>query len=283
LAKNSFKFTPDGIFEAVDYMRKGIAAYKRNFWWSYMMIASLFMGMILFVSAVLILILIRLPQDIPLLSHDIKEDKINLLILPVLSISIFGPLYLLAGLLIIISLYQKKWNRFAAVLGILFLLISPWIFNTLSAIFHAPASGELRAVAQVNESKGNRYALSLLKNSNDPVELFSYALALKREGSHDEAINIYNKLLAAKPDARVYNNLANCYVAIGDMEKAKELYKKSIGLEKLPSAMYNLSQVYRETFDFDKGEEYFLSAQKLDADAVSVSRNIRQEPEQVCY
>jgi tetratricopeptide (TPR) repeat protein len=270
LAKNSFKFTPDGIFEAVDYMRKGIAAYKRNFWWSYMMIASLFMSMILsFVASVLILILIRLPQDIPLLSHDIKEDKINVLILPVLLISVFGPLYLLAGLLIIISLYQKKWNKYAAVLCILFLLISPWVFSTLSAIFHAPASGELRAVVQVNESKGNRYALSLLKNSNDPVELFSYALALKREGRYAEAMNIYNKLLAAKPDARVYNNLANYYVAVGDMEKAKELYKKSIGLEKLPSAMYNLSQVYRETFDFDKGEEYFLSAQKLDAEAVS--------------
>jgi hypothetical protein len=163
LAKNSFKFTPDGIFETVDYMRKGIAAYKRNFWWSYMMIASLFMGMILsFVSAVLILILIRLPQDIPLLSHDIKEDKINLLILPVLSISIFGPLYLLAGLLIIISLIRKM-EQVRCRSRYLFLLISPWVFNTLSAIFHAPASGELRAVAQVNESKGNRYALSLLK------------------------------------------------------------------------------------------------------------------------
>ncbi len=270
LSKNSFRFTPEGIFEAIDYMREGIAAYKRNFWWSYALIASLFMSMVLsFIASILILIIIRLPEDMPLLSHDIKEGKIHILLLLMLAFSVFGPLYLLGGLLIIVSLYRQRWSKSIAGLYILFLLISPWVFNIVSLIFNAPASGELKAVVQINESKGNRYALSLLKDSNDPVELFSYALALKHEGSYRKAIDIYNRLIAQKPDSRTYNNLANCYVAVNDMARAKELYRKAIELKQLPATLYNLSRVYRETFDFDKGEEYFLAAQKLDNSAVS--------------
>jgi pentatricopeptide repeat protein len=270
LSKNSFKFTPEGIFEAVDYIREGIAAYKRNFWWSYTLIASLFMSMVLsFIASILILIIIRLPEDMPLLSHDIKEGKIHILLLLILVLSVFGPLYLLGGLIIIVSLYRQRWSKFIAGLYILFLLITPWVFNIISLIFNAPASGELKAVVQINESKGNRYALSILKDSNNPVELFSYALALKREGSYRKAMDIYNRLIAMKPDSRTYNNLANCYVAVNDIAKAKELYKKAVALKQLPSTLYNLSRVYRETLDFDRGEEYFLSAQRLDNNAVS--------------
>jgi tetratricopeptide (TPR) repeat protein len=272
LSRNSFKFTPEGIFEAIDYMREGISAYKRNFWWSYTLTASLFMSIILsFIASILILIIIRLPEDMPLVYHDIKEGKIYIfiLLLIILALAALGPLYLLGGLLIIVSLYGQRWSKFIAGLYILFLLISPWIFGVVSLIFSAPTSGALKAVVQVNESSGNRYALSVLRDSSDPVELFSYALALKREGSYRKAIDIYNKLIAKKPDPRTYNNLANCYVAVNDMAKAKGLYMKAAELKQLPATLYNLSRVYRETFDFDKGEKYFLAAQKLNNSAVS--------------
>jgi pentatricopeptide repeat protein len=107
-----------------------------------------------------------------------------------------------------------------------------------------------------------------------PIVLFSYALALKREGRYHEAIDIYNKLISLRPDPRLYNNLANCYVSQNEIEKAKELYRKSIEQKPLPVALYNLSEVYRETLDFEKGEEYFLAAQKMDGDAVSRFRAV---------
>jgi pentatricopeptide repeat protein len=176
-------------------------------------------------------------------------------------------------LLMIISLYMKKWDRLVIYLYLVFLLVSPFIFRSVSTVFNAPASGDLKAIVQVNESKGNRYALSVLRGEN-PVVLFSYALALKREGRYHEAIDIYNKLIAIKPDPRLYNNLANCYVSLNDIEKAKELYRKSIELKPLPVALYNLSEAYRETLDFEKGEEYFLAAQKMDGDAVSRFRAV---------
>ena len=45
-------------------------------------------------------------------------------------------------------------------------------------------------------------------------------------------------------------------------------------MKPLPSALYNLSQSYRVTLNFDKGEEYFLAAQRLDNDAVLNFRRI---------
>jgi hypothetical protein len=48
----------------------------------------------------------------------------------------------------------------------------------------------------------------------------------------------------------------------------------AIDLKPLASAYYNLSQISRETFDFEKGNEYFKSAQSLDRTAVSGYRAI---------
>jgi tetratricopeptide (TPR) repeat protein len=284
LSKVSFTFSPEGMFETIDYMFQGISAYKRNFWWSFTMAGSLFMSAILsLIISTIIIILIRLPNDMSLLAHDIKEIKNRILLLLILMSAIIGPLFLTGGLLIIIGLYMKKWDRVFVYFFLLFLLILPWLFNTASMFFNTYTSGKLKAVVQVNESKNNKYVLSLSRNSSDPVELFSYALALKRGGKYSEAIDIYDKLITKRPNTwntdiigvpMLYNNLANCYVGIDDLEKAKELYIKSIELKPLASAFYNLSQVLRETFDFGKGEEYFLSAQGLDRDAVARFRAI---------
>jgi tetratricopeptide (TPR) repeat protein len=274
LAKASFGLAPEAVFQTIDYMLQGIAAYQRNFWSIFMLTASLFMSAVIsFFIAVSLMVVVRLPRDVPLLSHDVKEDRISALLLLVLLFAVFGPLYLPAALLMIISLYMKKWDRLVIYLYLIFLLASPLIFRSISTAFMAPSSGDLKAIVQVNESKGNRYALSVLRGE-DPVVLFSYALALKREGKYHEAIDIYNKLIAIKPDPRLYNNLANCYIALNDVERAKMLYRKSIEQNPLPVALYNLSEAYRETLDFEKGEEYFLAAQKMDGDAVSRFRAI---------
>jgi hypothetical protein len=50
-------------------------------------------------------------------------------------------------------------------------------------------------------------------------------------------------------------------------------------MKPLPSALYNLSQSYRVTLNFDKGEEYFLAAQRLDNEAVlNFRRNAGRNP-----
>jgi len=275
LAKHAFDLTPHGIFEAVDYIFQGISAYKRNFWWSMMLLSSVLISAILsFFVAVLILIIIRSPQDLPLLFHDIREDRRKIILLFLLGSALLGPISLLGSVLLIISFYQKKWDRLILACYIALLLVSPWVFKTASTLIHAPFSGTLKAVVQINESKDRTYPGSLFAGTQNPVEMFSYALAMKRGGSYDAAIAMNTKLIGIKPDARAYVNLANAYVAVNNLGSAKDLYNKSLEIAKLPSAFYNLSQVYRETLDFDKGKEFFLMAQNLDQDAVSQYRAI---------
>lgn len=276
LSKESFEFSTEGIFKTVDYLLQGLGAYKRNFWWLFSMAGSLFTSAVLSViCSVIIIILIRLPFDIPVMSHDLKEDNTKILILLLAFIfSFISPLFLIGGVLIIIGMYMSKWNKLSVYIYFLFVLISPLIFNIALMFLNAYASGPLKAIVQVNESKGNGYALSVLAGSNDYIEQFSYALALKREGDCNEAINIYKRLISKRPTPLLYNNLANCYVALDDLETAKEMYKRSTALKPLPSNLYNLSVTSRMTFDFEQGDEYFLSAQGLDRKAVVGFRKI---------
>ena len=270
LLKTSLSFSTERMYKAYGYLLKGIEAYERNFWWSFTVVGSLFLSLIIsFILSIIIIIMIRLPGDLPRLSHDIMEQNSRILLLLILISALIGPLLLIGGILIILGLYLKKMDRVVVYLYLIFLLISPWVFKASSMVFSIPSSDVVKAVIEVNESRDNRYAISILGNSEDTVALYSYALALKREGYYDEAIQMYNKLIARKPDPVFYNNLANCYVAKNDMERAKQLYEKSIQMRPLVSASYNMSQVLRRTLDLIKGEEYFLYAQKIDPDSVS--------------
>jgi tetratricopeptide (TPR) repeat protein len=275
LSKARFSFTPIHMFETVDYILQGIFSYKRNFWWRFSFATALFMSVVIsFVISMTVLVAMRIPQDTSLFAHDIKEEKTKLLTLLVLIFSVFGPFYLVGSLLILVSFYIRKWDRAVVYFYLFFLFMLPWIFEAFSISLTAPSSASLKAVVQVNESRGNMYALSVLKNERDPVARFSYALALKREGRYREAKDLYEELAQTDPDARVYNNLANCYVAMNNFDKAMRFYKASIQEQPMASALYNLSQVQRRSLLFTTGDESFLAAQQLDPDAVWEYRQI---------
>lgn len=275
MAKVSFAFNYEDAFKSIDYIIKGIGAYERNFWWLFTMITSLFISVIIsLIFSIFIITSLRLPQDIFLISHDLSENKRKLMLFLIFIFAILNPLYFLAALLILLSLYVRKRDKFLVYFYLIFLLISPLIYKIILLSINASISPEVKAVVEVNEEKYNNYGISILKDKNEPAELFSYALALKREKRFQEAIDVYNRLLSIKQDARIYNNIANCYVGLGDLEVAKELYKKALEIKPLVSTYYNLSQVYRETFDFDNGERYFISAQQLDINSVLYFRKI---------
>jgi tetratricopeptide (TPR) repeat protein len=271
LSKATFSASTGRMYKAYNYMLEGIEAYKRNFWWTFTIAGSVFLGLtISFIMSMVILVIIRLTGDLPLFAHDIVEQKNRILLLLVVVISAFtGPLLLLGSVLIILGLYLKKADKIIVYLYLLFLFFSPWILKTSSIIFSVPSSHIVKAVIEVNESRDNMYALSVLKYSEDEVALSSYALALKREGNYDKAIEIYNRLIEINPDPVLYNNLANCYVANNDLENAIRLYQRSIQIRPLVSAYYNMSQVLRRKLDMVKGEEYFLLAQRINPDAIT--------------
>lgn len=270
MAKKSFSPSASGMFESLDYTIKGFKAYKENFWWL-MSISGLFTAslMLSFVIALALVLAVRLFTDTPLLSHDIKENRKKILIAMLLvPLSFLGPLFFMTGSLLLLGLYFRGMNKTVVYASVLLLLLSPLCLGFINMFLSAPSS-ELRAISAVNESRDNKYAVSVLKNKDDFISLFSYGLALKREGHYEEAIAAYKKLLASHPNPRAYVNLGNSYAGVNDLAAAKESYKKSLELKPLASAYYNLSQVSRETLDFAKGEEYFTEAIKLSSESVS--------------
>ncbi|MEW6109484.1 MAG: hypothetical protein AB1632_10010 [Nitrospirota bacterium] len=283
LSKNSFSLSAIGILDSIDYIVLGINAYFRNFWWSLTLAGSLLTSLIFsFLLAIALIIAIRLFGDISLIAHDIKENSgKSFFFLFLLLLSIISPFLLLAGLLVLLGLYMKKIDRVVVYLFLFFIIISPLIFRTAS-VFLTAYSGDIKSIVQSNESKGNDYALSVLKNNNEYTALFTSALSLKRKGYYEEAINIYKSLIEHKPDPKAYINLANCYVGLYNSEEARrpaleEAYKyylMSIKIKPLASAYYNLSQISREMLDFKKGNEYFKSALELDRNAVTEYRTI---------
>src|SRR4030067_887729 len=203
LSKATFSASTGRMYKAYDYMLGGIEAYKRNFWWTFTLVGSVFLGLtISFIMSIASVIIIRVTGDLPLFTHDVIEQKNRILLLLVVVISAFtGPLLFLGSVLIILGLYLKTVDKIIVYLYLLFLLFFPWILKTTSIIFSIPSLNIIKAVIEVNESRDNKYALSVLKNSEDEVALSSYALALKREGNYDEAIAIYDKLIEINPDA----------------------------------------------------------------------------------
>ncbi|HAM51084.1 MAG TPA: hypothetical protein DCP92_10490 [Nitrospiraceae bacterium] len=270
LARQSFSFSSDGIFEGIDYVRQGLNAYKSNFWWQFNLDGELYISLLIsYVLALIITVAIRLPLEQPLLLHDILEDKRKgLFLLSLLLLSLFGFFALLAGALFLVGLYLRKEDRVFVYMAFFSLLLSPLILRVADT-FLVPPSPELRAIVAVNEGEDNQYALATLKAGKDFPSDFSYALALKREGDPLDAIQIYKALLTRSASPLVLTNLGNAYYDLKDLEAAKESYQSAVGIKPLPAAFYNLSQVYRETLDFAKGDEYFLEAAKLDNKAVS--------------
>jgi tetratricopeptide (TPR) repeat protein len=270
LAKASFSPSSTGLFESVSYIIEGITAYSRNFWWAFSLAGSISFSLVIsFVCALAIIVMTRFPGDSRLFAHDAAEAK-NLLFLLLLLIvfSFISPLLFLAGMLVLLGMYMKTLDRLVVYFFLIFLVCSPLLFKATSFFIHTLSSSRMKAIVAVNESRDNTYALSALKDRDDYPSLFSYALALKREGHYYEAIGVYQRLLQRRPDPKVYVNLGNCYVGLKNMQEAMSAYLKAAAMKPLASVYYNLSQVSRELLDFQKGDEYFRRALLINRDAV---------------
>lgn len=260
------------VFESIQYAFGGIKAYGRNFWWS-LSLASLTLASLLISLAVAaaVIVLVRMPIQIPLLSHDINEKNVKILIpFLLLPAALGGPLFFIAGALVIIGIHLRKKSKPAVFVLLAFLAASPLLLKGINTMLSAASSPEMRAIAAVNEGRDNSYAFQALKGSTDPAAKFSYALALKRTGRYDEAVAIYSKLARENPsDVKVLNNLATAYSAMEQSDKAKEYLEQARDV--LPSALvfYNLSQVYRGTLDYSTGDRYYQEAAALDRELVS--------------
>jgi tetratricopeptide (TPR) repeat protein len=276
LAKTKFSLNYTDILYSVDHVFSGFNAYTKNFWWSFSLTGGAFLGLMLsFFVVIFVIVIIRLFSDLPLLSHELEESRQNIALLLVLFVlSLISPLLFLAGILVLLGLYMHRIDKALVYLFLVFLMASPLFFRTAAHFLQVSSSGTMKAIVDVNESKGNAYAFSALKSSKEPAALFSYGLALKRAGLYNEAISAYSTVIKTKADAAVYVNLGNVYVGQNNLGEAVKSYLAAVTIRPLASAYYNLSQVSREGLDFEKGNEYFSKALGINRDAVAGYRAI---------
>jgi tetratricopeptide (TPR) repeat protein len=270
LSRAVLSASPWDIFNGISHAVEGLKAYGRNFWWSMSLTGLLYVSLLgSLVISLAVVAFIRLPMELPLLAHDISEDSRKLLIPALLLlVSLLGPLVFAAGALCIIGLYLKKMDKTVVYISLAAIMLSPYLLRPVN-MFYSASTPETRAITAVNEGRDNTYALQVLGGREDYASRFSYALALKREGLYGKAIGLYEKVAHESPDQKVYTNLGNAYLAARLTERAKEYYRKAEEIRPSAKTLYNLSQVYRYTLDFQTGDKYFLDAVKLGSDMVT--------------
>lgn len=256
------------MFQSMGDLFEGLKSYKRNFFWLFSLSGLLYTGFII-ASGITILIIeiIRFSKDIPLFAHDTKESRglLSLLVL-LIGFSLIGPIGFLLILVFISGLYLRGANRIPIYIAFIFISLCPVLIKAGNLFFSEPTP-KLRTIVEVNEARGNDLALEVLNNEKDYPSMLSYGLALKRAGRFQEAVSVLSSI--EEKDLRVYNNLGNIYWAMGNASSAIEAYKKAEELGGSVRVFYNLSQIYRDSFKFSEGDEYFQRASKLNKDLVS--------------
>lgn len=276
MAKTNFTFSYEGVLASVNDAMMGFNAYSRNFLWALTFADNVYFSLLVsFFLCAIVIVGLRTVNDFPLLGHELRESGTRALLLTGLVVlAAMSPLLLVGGMMVLLGVSMRRMDKTVVIVFLVVLAGSPFFFRTATLLFNAFTSGQFRAVVEVNESKGNLYALSALGEQQKRHERFSYALALKRTGRYDEAISIYRSLLQEQQDPKVYVNLGNCSVALNRPEEALAMYEKAIEIQPLASAYYNHSQVSRELLQFEKGDEYFKKALEIDRSAVSAYRDI---------
>jgi tetratricopeptide (TPR) repeat protein len=258
------------VTKSVELFVEGVKAYGRSFWWKTSILTLVIEALLFSIAIALTLVaLIRLPRDLSLLTHNINEKK-ALLILPliVFPMALLGPLPFVAGVLMLVSIYMKRASKAVAILALLLVALSP-VWTVALGKLVSVSNPTVRAVVDVNEGRDNSLALVTLAGKEDFASRFSYAIALKRTGRAEAAAEIFQALIDERADYRLYNNLANAYVAMDRRDLAKAAYLKSIEKGESVINLYNLSQIYRDELDFESGDKYFKQAQALNTEMVS--------------
>ena len=262
--------TLPNLGQSAIYVVEGVKAYGRSFWWSQSLKGLLFISLLLavFICASIIT-LIRLPRELPRLAHDINESKSKILIpLLILPAALLGPVVLIGALLMLSGFYMSKSDKWVVYLVFILIAGVPLI-GGITDRFYSATSPEARAIVDVNEGRNNTSALRVLRDRKDFVSRFSYATALKREGGASQAVDLFKSIIADNPDTKAMINLGNAHFASGQVEMAKDSYKKALAKEKSVLVLYNLSQVYRDSFEYAQGDKYYEEAQAMDSQAVS--------------
>ena len=144
-------------------------------------------------------------------------------------------------------------------------------FNTQANISNKQCEDDILRKAFDFHSKGNTeeaarfYTFLINKGINNPRVFSNLGVILKQDGKIDKAIELYQKSIILFPDsAEAYCNLGNIYKEQGKLSKAEEITRKAIELNpSFTEALMNLVEILRDFKKLSEGENYIRKAIKI--------------------
>lgn len=259
MAKATFSFSPKGFIGSVGYMLDAWKALTDNLWWSFKTAGMLLAGIyIALFAAITIFIALLAFSKFRIYLHDIIEDRKKIfLLIPSIILVFLGPIFGIFAFMLPFWVYLKKKEK--ALVYSLFFISAATIFfiPSLSTFLSTHGDATMRSIINTNSGLYTGNAAYFEKGQEDYETLLSYALNKKQKGNYNEAIKAYESLLGKGNDAKIYNNMANCYVGLGDYKNAFLYYDKSLKSKELASAYYNLSQLKNELFEFKNADAFY--------------------------
>lgn len=257
---------------SVGYVLDAWKALTDNLWWSFktagMLLASIYIA--LFASITIFIALLAFSR-FKIYLHDIIEDRKKIFLLfPSVVLVFLGPIFGIFAFTLPFWVYLKKTEK--ALLYSLFFISAVAIFfiPSMATFLNTHSDATLRSIINTNSALYTGSAAYFEKGQEDYEILLSYALNKKQKGRYHEAIKAYESLLGKGNDAKIYNNVANCYVGLGDYENAFLFYDKSLKSKELASAYYNLSQLKNELFEFKDADAFYKKSLEVNADEVAL-------------
>ncbi len=279
--------------KVLDELASGVGAMSQNFWWSFyktgnfvlLAITALFVSF--FLGALILLV-----RTTPLIRHALSEavgGRVPVLALAAVPwVTVLLPVILgfgIAWAVILAALWMwiflSRKEQVVVGLFVLFLAMMPLALDALAGFVLGGSSPAVRVLSEVRDGTVSAESAAYLARADgvrvNPTILLARGLVAKREGRLADAVRDYEAYAAAggpRP-AAARNNMGNVYYTAGDLDRAAAEYREAVRIDpKLVTAHYNLSQVTRELFRFDEGDQLYIQAREIDAEAVSSYRRI---------
>ncbi len=277
LARINFSLSSVGFSSASGYLIEAWKAFINNFRWSFqtagMLSISLFLA---FYTSIIVFLVAVISTKLRLYIHDVAEDKRKIFFLLPSGVLIFlGPILGLIGFIFPFWKYIKRKERVLVSSSIVIVLVLVFAAPMVSLFINGLQDKTLQNVVKINEGFYTGDTLEIPESGRGYEAAFAEALNLKRKGYYNEAIAVYKELLEKKEDAKVYNNLADAYIGLGNNDMAMSFYDRALRIKKMASTYFNLSQIYREKFDFNNAKEFYLKAMEIDLEKVTFYNSVK--------
>ncbi|MDX1763428.1 MAG: tetratricopeptide repeat protein [bacterium] len=183
--------------------------------------------------------------------------------------------------LVLLWSYGTGKERFVHFLFLLFVLVTPWIFGWIhdSAMELYGEQGAIRVLHRDGISDNHTVARLERLLEADPTDdevLFMLGTAYKKRGDYEGAEKALTEAIGINPKVGAYyNNLANTYYALRDLDKAVENYEEAIVRDPQDGSFhYNLSAALRELLKLNESDKEYFVAKELAPAKVSYYANI---------